>query len=350
MTLRQSPLVVLLCLMVLIFQSVQAQKIETMFYTIDNEECFESFKANLSQIDIVGPQSYKIDRYGTLWGSVDPRIIALSAKHRIKVMPLVVNAGFDQPAFHSLLHDSLARARAIEGMVRVCKELKCYGLQFDFENIHIQDKDAYTDFYRQTAKALHAAGFAVSIAVVPRVGENVGPTEYHKWIYEYWRGAYDYKALAEIGDFISLMTYDQHTYRTTPGPVAGLRWMNAVVAYVLGIVPAAKVSLGLPFYSYRWHPSYQNDQPYVWGRSLDYKEARGLAERHDAVFQWDDNDKVYFTFYPNEYLNEFIYLEDARSFAAKMQLIPKYGLRGISVWRLGHEDPRVWEELRKLRN
>jgi len=323
----------------------QAQEPEKMFYTIDNEQCFQSFKSHIRSIDIVGPQSYKMDANGVLWGSVDRRIIELAAANNVKVMPLVLNAGFDQPAFHTLLQDSLGRVRAVGNMLRVCRENKYYGLQFDFENILVKDRDLFTDFYRQTASVLHANGFAISIAAVPRTGDNIGPTEYHKWIYEYWRGAYDYKALGEIGDFISLMTYDQHTHRTTPGPVAGIPWMEAVIQFVLKGVPPAKISLGIPFYSYRWQPSYLNNEAHVWGRSLDHAEARGLAERFGATWQWDDREKVSFTVYPNEYLNEYIYLEDARSFDAKLALVKKYHFRGISVWRLGHEDPEVWQHL-----
>ena len=326
-----------------------SQKLETLFYTVDNEQCFQSFAANIRSIDIVGPQCYKFDEYGTMWGSIDQRILDLSRKHNVRVMPLVVNAGFDQPSFHKLLHDPTAQEMAVQAMLDACRRHGLYGIQFDFENIHITDKDAFTEFYKKTADALHANGFAISIAAVPRTSDQIGPSDYHKWIFEYWRGAYDYKALAEIGDFISLMTYDQHTHRTTPGPVAGFPWMEAVIAFILKEVPASKISLGLPFYSYRWYPSYQDNQAYVWGRSLDYVEAKGLADRYQARFQWDEVEKVYVARYSNADLNEYIYLEDARSFQAKLGLVKKYGFRGISVWRLGHEDPDVWKPLNEAR-
>jgi spore germination protein YaaH len=326
-----------------------AQKIETLFYTIDNEQCFQSFEANIRSIDIVGPQCYTMDEYGTMWGSVDRRILELAKKNGVKVMPLVVNAGFDQPSFHKLLHDSTAQDRAIRSMLDACKANGFYGIQFDYENIHVTDKDAFTAFYKRTAGVLHGDGYAISIAVVPRASDHPGPTDYHKWIYEYWRGVYDYKALGEIGDFISLMTYDQHTHRTTPGPVAAIPWMEAVIKFVLKDVPPSKISLGLPFYSYRWYPSYQNNEAHVWGRSLDYLEAKGLAERFQAPFRWDDREKVHYTVYNNEGLNEYIYLEDAQSFQAKLELVKSYKFRGISVWRLGHEDPAVWQILDEAR-
>lgn len=339
-----------ICILVLLSATPSsAQRIETLFYAIDNEDCFQSFKTNIKSIDIIGPQSYKMDEHGIISGTVDGRILDLSRSHGVKVMPLVMNTGFDQPGFHAFLHDSLARIRAVTTMLRLCKENKYYGIQFDYENIHVKDKDLFTEFYRQAASLLRANGYVISIAVVPRMSDNAGPTDYHKWIFEYWRGAYDYKALGEIGDFVSLMTYDQHTHRTPPGPVAGIPWMEAVIQFVLQSVPASKISLGLPYYSYRWQPAFQNNQAHVWGRSLDYKEAMGIAERYGASWQWDDREKVYYTFYSNEGLNEYLYLEDARSFAAKMTLAKKFHFRGISVWRLGHEDPNVWKQLQQSR-
>ena len=48
---------------------------------------------------------------------------------------------------------------------------------------------------------------------------------------------YDYKALADAMDFISYMTYAQHTGGSTPGPVAGYAWMEEalVLAWTLPI-------------------------------------------------------------------------------------------------------------------
>jgi spore germination protein len=333
-------------LLVLCFGSpALSQRAETLFYMIDNEECFLSFKANIKNIDIAGPQSYRMDQHGIISGSVDGRILDIARNNGIKVMPLVMNTGFDQPAFHAFLHDSLARVRAVNTLLRLCRENAYYGIQFDYENILVGDKDLFTGFYRQAASLLHANGFIISIAVVPRSSDNAGPTDYHKWLFEYWSGVYDYKTLGEIGDFVSLMTYAEHTSRTPPGPVAGIPWMEASIRFVLQSVPAAKVSLGIPFYSYSWQSSRENNQYHAWGRSLDFKEAKGIAERFRAEWQWDDREKVFFSVYTNEGLNEYLYLEDAKSFAAKTALVKKYHFRGISVWRLGHEDPAVWKQL-----
>ena len=37
-----------------------------------------------------------------------------------------------------------------------------------------------------------------------------------------------------------------------------------------------------------------------------------------------------------------VWVEDARSVAARLGLAQRYGAGGIATWRLGQEDPGVW--------
>ena len=45
----------------------------------------------------------------------------------------------------------------------------------------------------------------------------------------------------------------------------------------------------------------------------------------------------------NEGLFEYLWLDDARAFAARLSLRERHALRGYSVWVLGFEDPRIWQ-------
>jgi spore germination protein YaaH len=168
-------------------------------------------------------------------------------------------------------------------------------------------------------------------------------------LYEYWRGVYDLKALAEIGDFLSLMTYSQHTRRTPPGPVAGIPWMEEMVEYMLnlGIAPE-KISLGIPFYSTYWYADYSEERGgFINGRGASYEKVSGLIERYDAELVWLDNHQTHYAIWNHAGVFEYAFIEDARSIAPKLKLVEDYGLRGISVWRLGQEDPEVWSLLGK---
>ncbi|MGD8426462.1 MAG: glycosyl hydrolase family 18 protein [Balneolaceae bacterium] len=320
---------------------------ENLFYYVDTEDSFQSFSAHSDVISVVAPQTYSISKAGVIWGEVDPRVLAIARENNIKVVPLVVNPGFDRDLFHDFLQDTAAQERAIGMMTDLAIKYKFAGWQFDFENIHITDRDAFTSFFKKTAEALHQQGLTLSAAVVPTNTNADLKTEYHRFLYEYWRGAYDLKALAETGDFLSLMTYSQHTRRTPPGPVAGVVWMQEMVEYMLnqGIDPQ-KISLGIPFYSTYWFADYDDERGgFVNGSGASYEKVQGLIERYDAEKVWLQKPQCYYALWNHDGIYEYAFIEDARSLKPKLDLLGEYNLRGISVWRLGQEDPAVWETI-----
>src|SRR5690349_11030123 len=224
----------------------QNARTEALWYMTPDEPSVQSFLAHADRISVVAPQVFYMDSLGVIWGSVDPRVVAKARERRVKLVPLVMNPGFDQAAFHRVLTVPDARRRGMRALAALCRDQHFDGLQFDFENILVADKDAFTSFSREVADSLHQVGCTLSAAVVPRASDFPGPTSYHQWIFENWRGAYDYKALADAMDFLSFMTYAQHTGGTPPGPVAGYPWMESALRYILSLgVPADKISLGI---------------------------------------------------------------------------------------------------------
>jgi len=327
-------------------------KEQRLFYYVNTTSAFKSFKEHIDQITIVSPKAYDVDAKGIVWGSVDPRVMDLARKHDVKVMPLIKNMGFDQALLHNLLSNSAAVGRMVKSLVDLCTQNKFMGIQFDFENLNVSDKDLYTSMCRRAAKALHEHGFELSLAVVHRPGEIPGPTAYTAWVFENWRGGYDLKKLAGIVDFISVMTYSQHTGLTTPGPVAGLPWVKQNIKYFLKFVPPNKLSLGIPVGSKLWYttingsPDDTHPNVHVTAKSLDYGGVEGLIDRYKGNVIWDDSAKVHYAVLDNGWVYEYLWIEDARSFKAKQNLVKEYNLRGFSVWVLGVEDPKIWNNLK----
>jgi spore germination protein YaaH len=265
----------------------------------------------------------------------------------VKLVPLVMNPGFDQPAIHRVLTVGDVRHRAIRSLAALCRDNRFDGIQFDIENVHISDKDAFTSFVRESVDSVHRAGCTLSAAVVPRTGEDPGPTSYHKWIFENWRGAYDYKALADTLDFISYMTYAQHTGNTPAGPVAGLPWMEECLRYVLSLgVAPSKISLGVPAYSDWWYPVWEDKAgPRMRGRDIPYVRAESVLVRSGVRAAWDDVQKAPVASWDERGVYQYVWMEDARAFTTKLALVSRYKLRGYSVWLLGSEDPKTWEAI-----
>jgi spore germination protein YaaH len=76
----------------------------------------------------------------------------------------------------------------------------------------------------------------------------------------------------------------------------------------------------------------------------------GLVERYRAETVWMENHQVRYALWDHDGVFEYAFIEDAQSLEAKLELLDKYNLRGISVWRLGQEDPGVWSVLSRYRN
>lgn len=320
---------------------------EALFYIRNNDDAIRSFAQNAGRISIIGPQTFSTSGEGEVRGQVDPRILQIAKDNGVKVMPLILNPGFDQEEAHNLLDNSAARARVIESMVNLAVGSDFWGWQFDFENIHTSYRDRLTDFYREAAIALHAAGKTISIAIVPTDG-SAGNDDFSTYMQQNWRNSFDVAALTEIGDFVSWMTYAQHAGGTTPGPVAGLPWISDMMDQVLALgVTPEKVSFGIPSYSDYWLPTYSEaNGARARGRDISFGRANELASAGGAEWVWLPEQGVYYTFWQRNVTFDWIFREDARSFALKLDLLQEYpGLHGISVWVLGSEDPAIWSLL-----
>lgn len=338
---------------VLVATRLAARPLESMWYLVESEDGVQSFIRNVDQVTIVAPMTYQVDSAGTLAGGVDPRVLRAARAGGVRVMPLVRQPGFDQAQLARLLREPAARARTAESLARTCRAQGYWGFQIDFENVRVHDGPLLTAFYRQIADALHGAGCRVSIAVVPRVSDSPGDSPYHYWMFGHWRGAYEYAALAAAGDFITLMSYDQHSRYTPPGPVAGMPWVQATLDFVLAQgVPPEKILLGVPAYSRHWRPTYDGGgqtRAESGAEGLGYGKARELTRARDAELVWDRRQKVYHAAYDREQTFEYVFFENARTFGHKINLVRERRLRGFAVWRLGQEDPEVWSRVQRLR-
>ncbi len=330
--------------------SLYAQRPEALWYTRD-EATTRAFLQHADQISIVSPQVFSLDGNGVIRGKVDPRIVAKAKEAHVKLIPLFLNPGFDQPAFHRVLNTPASWRAAINNLTALCRDNHFDGLQYDVENVHVRDKELFTKFVRESVDSLHRVHCSVSMAVVPRLGEDRGTNSYHEWIWDNWRGVYDYKALADTVDFISLMTYAQHTGGSTPGPVAGFPWVEACLKYTLSLgVPPSKISLGLASYSDWWYPTYDSTrkESRVRGKDISHSTAMQIVNKAGVKPIWDDTQKASYAMWENSGVFEHIWIEDARSFKEKASLVEKYKLRGYSVWLLGLEDPKTWDDVGKV--
>jgi spore germination protein len=226
---------------------------------------------------------------------------------------------------HAVLADPGIRATAIDNLEATLQQYGLDGINIDFETVPPEDRDNLTAFMRELSARLKPKGYVVSIDVMPKTNEASDIAS-----------AYDYRQLAACVDKIIVMTYDNHGQWSGPGAVAGIDWTEDNLKYALKFIPKNKLYLGIAGYGYDWSAS--------GVESVDYPDATKLAGRYNAVTQWDNAVKSnYFRYTGDDGVSHTVWYENSQSVKYKLDLVNKYDIAGVALWKLGQEDPGDWQ-------
>jgi spore germination protein YaaH len=318
---------------------------KALFYMTDNPNSVKSFAEHADKIDVLVPAWYSVDGSGLVWGGSNPYVLQTAAQHHVPVMPIV--ASMVQAELHKLFTTPAARKVFIDALVSECKKNGYSGFQIDFENIDWTDRDLLSDLVAETAASLHKDSLQLTIATVPNAPGAPGRSGYARWLYANWRGAYDLKALAKTADLICLMTYDQNTRWTQPGPVAGYPWTLEQLEYALQSVPKEKLSLGIPIYGYHWYAGEpgKDDKPNPSADYVGQEEIDGYVAAYHPRVEWDAADRTAWFYFYKDDNREWVFYTDRRGFEERLKLVRDYKLQGFCSWVLGTEDPAIWSVL-----
>ena len=321
-----------------------------LFYMTDSPDSIRSFFAHSAKIDLLVPTWYNADENGLVTGAPNPAVLDAAHNEGLPVMPIV--ALFGKKKFHTLAGSVEAQDRLNAAMLREAKLHGYVGFQFDFENLDYLDRDGLSAVVARSADVLHKAGLQLTIATVPNAPGYPGKGGFAKWIYTDWRGAYDLAALAKSVDLVCLMTYDQHTRWTMPGPVGGWQWTLDNLNYALEYVPKDKLSLGIALYGYHWYTGEPTTDKTTGTQypnlSADYistPDALQLADAFGGKVQWDADDHSAFLYFYRDQMREWIFYTDLHTFRDRYQLAADRRLQGFCSWVLGSEDPEIWNFL-----
>jgi len=304
-------------------------------YYVNTDDGRASLMAHLNQIDVLSPAWYDANADGSITGYARRDVIDAAHAGGVAIIPLVVNKDVNPDVGHAILSDPARRAALARNLVNEAKTFGYSGFQLDFEQIAWTDRDLLTAMVQDCATAFHAAGLNLSIAVIPRLpGDDASSGTLLDYFHQ-WSGAYDFAALAKAADFLSFMTYDEHNGVTPPGPVSGTPWMRRALEFSMQGVPPEKATIGLPTYYHDWTGV---------GRltSSSYADAMILAQAHGATPAFDGTEEEIHFGYNAYGVHHELWIQSTDTLRRKLPLMYEYGLKGISVWRLGFEDPSFW--------
>ena len=304
-------------------------------YYVNTDDGHASLLAHLNQIDVLSPAWYDANADGGISGYARRDVIDAAHASGVAIIPLVVNKDVDPGVGHAILSDPGRRAALCGNLVNEAKTYGYAGFQLDFEQIPWTDRDLLTALVQDCASAFHPAGLNLSIAVIPRLPGDDAATGTLRDYFHQWSGSYDFAALARAADFLSFMTYDEHNGVTPPGAVSGTPWIRQALEFSMQGVPPEKATLGLPTYYHDWTGV---------GRltSSSYADAMTLAQTYGVTPAFDPTEEEMHFGYNAYGVHHELWIQSPETLRRKLPLMYEYGLKGISVWRLGFEDPSFW--------
>ena len=293
-----------------------------------------TLNSTLPHLTFISLFSYQVRPNGSLAPIQDTNIIQTARAQRVAPLMVITNikegGSFDSDLAHTILTSDQLQNTLLNNVVSTLG--KGYtGLDIDFEYLYPSDRENYTRFVQKAVDRLHPLGYTVTVALAPKTsGEQTG------LLYE----AHDYAALGAIVDHVILMTYEWGYTYSEARAVAPINLVEQVIQYAVTVIPSQKILMGIPNYGYDW------TLPYVQGsaaRSLSHTAAVELAARVKARIEFDTTaQSPFFRYYDSSRKQHEVWFEDARSIQAKLLLVNKYNLGGVSYWTINSFFPQNW--------
>lgn len=315
------------------------QKINLVWEQVTNRTPNVSDIGPLPGVNVVSPTWFELkDGEGTLQNKADPAYVKWAHQRGYKVWGLVTN-GFNPDWTKSVLGSYDKRDKLIAQLIHYANMYDLDGINIDFENVYLAEKEKLVQFVRELTPYLHEQGLTVSIDVTI------------KSTAETWSMFLDRAALAQVVDYMAVMTYDEH-WASSPkaGSVASLPWVENGLKGILEEVPHQKLLLGVPFYTRLWTESKQADGSVkVSSKALSMPRAQEWIQERKLTPKLDEASGQNYVQYtdPKDGNTYKMWLEDVTSVQKRMELVQKYNLAGAAAWRRGYELPEIWQAVQE---
>lgn len=314
--------------------------------------------SNTKGLNVISPTWFYLkDTNGGIGSLASSDYVNYCHQNNIEVWALVSNfgakdQGLESPDTTQVLTYSSRRESLINNLISAAIQYKLDGINVDFESLDPSIGDSYIQFIRELSLKCANNGIVLSV-------DNYPPTAYTAF--------YNRSEQAVFADYVILMGYDEHYAGSEEaGSVSSIGFVNQGVADTLQSVPADQLILGMPFYTRVWSETPVSDDGAAVSTTEDtsdsdtlyeldcysagMKEVQNLISTNGAVPVWSDTDGQYYVEYINGGVTYKIWVEDATSLEEKLKVMQSNQLAGGAFWKLGLEDPAVWDTIIKYIN
>lgn len=303
-------------------------------------------------MQLTNPQEKEPGWYALESGKVDP-FLAAARKNNLKLSLLLASG--DSQSIEALLTDPLQNARnLIKDVKPIMQQYQFQDLNLDIEYIHEASRESqlrFAQFVKEIKRNLLPENYSLTL--------EISPSDLIK------------KELINVADLTStidnlvIMGYDYHYSGSfVTGPVAPLAGagtesefdVTTAMNKALQILPARKITLGVPLYGYEWEtlgPAPRSAViPGTGVVASNHRAEEFLKTCATCSAGFDSTAQESYLIYHDKSSDTFhqIFFPDSRSLTAKITYARGLNLRGIALWALGYESDNLLKPLTKYKN
>ncbi|MEX1377338.1 MAG: glycosyl hydrolase family 18 protein [Eubacteriales bacterium] len=282
-------------------------------------------------------------------------------KNGVKVWGTVQCINYDLAEV--IMTDMAVQQQLIDQILLWINSYNMDGINIDFEKMNPKHKQLFNNFCANL-KAAMPEGMPLSACITVKLVSESAET--NPW------QAYDRGGLAEVIDYITVMTYGEHD-ASTKKPVASIDWIDLHIRRLLEEIPSEKLIMGIPFYGVDYRAEVVDEQTLslnpIWknsGHTATIFQLNLLLETGQYLYSgtpivldywinkggWNAELGISdYSFVDTDGIQHTIWIDDENSIYQKARLADDYNLAGVAIWKknLGTESMfeavfRAWQD------
>ncbi len=226
---------------------------------------------------------------------------------------------WDRDLLYSILSNTTKRRNLWIQLRNFAIQQDISGINIDFEVLDEEIFPYYLLFLGELSSRLHRIGKILSVDVP--LSDPL----------------YNLGEIARRVDLVFVMAYDEHWWGSNPGPIASRDWFARWVRLATRSIPRDKIVIILGNYGYDW---------ILWetgATSLTLPKIHTLIRESVATRLVDPSSaNPVFYYLDRSGRDHVVWYLDASTIQHELSLLESSGIKNISLWRLGSEDPEIW--------
>ena len=303
------------------------------FYVNWDDNSFISLQNNIQNIDELVPEWLHLGDVSNPvlvddQSAQDKAVTFIKqTRSNLPIVPLINNynsdtQNWDAGRLTAVLATPDSRSATINAILNFVQQNNFSGISIDFESVPPEQQANLSSFMKELYAKFHPLGLEVSQSI---------PLD---------DDSFNARDLSQSSDFLILMAYDEHAiYDTTAGPIASQNWIISGINARLKEAPINKYVIALGAYGYDWTDGE------TAGQELTFQQTMAIAKNANAQVALDPvslNPTFDYTDGNNKL--HHVWFLDATTVFNEMVIGQKLGgPRGYALWRMGAEDPSLWQ-------